>query len=63
MEDKTMMEILHDNCKKEQTRKAIARQQYKEEQEYGKKWCKRLLITGITCIALEVLIIIVERMI
>lgn len=63
MEDKKMLEILHDNCKKEQTRKSVARQQYKEEQEYGKKWCKIITITGITCIALEVLIIIVERMI
>lgn len=63
MEDKKMLDIIHNNCKKEQTRKAVARQQYKEEQQQGKKWCKIITISGITCIALEVLIIIVERMI
>ena len=48
MEDKKMLDIIHNNCKKEQTRKAVERQnkinQYKEEQEYGKKWSKRLYL-------------------
>lgn len=61
MEDKKMLEIIHNNCKKEQIRKAVAKQ--KIEQQLGAKWNKRLAITGITCLILEILILVVERMI
>lgn len=63
MEDKKMLDIIHSNCKKEQIRKAVAKQQYKKEQQCGAKWNKRLVITGITCLILEILILVVERMI
>ena len=63
MEDKKMLDIIHNNCKKEQTRKAVAKQQYIEEQQQGKKWCRRIALTGIICVLIEVTIVIIERMI
>ena len=48
-EENKMLEIIHNNCKK--------------EQEYGKKWCRRILITGIICVILEVATVIIERVI
>lgn len=62
MEDKKMFDIIHNNCKKEQERR-ITKGQYEEEQEYGKKWCRRILITGIICVILEVATVIIERVI
>ena len=59
-ETNNMLEIIHNNCKKEQQRKI---KKYKEEQEYGKKWCRRILITGIICVILEIATIIIERVI
>ena len=59
-EENKMLEIIHNNCKKEQERRK-ENQQYKEEQEYGKKWCRRLLITGIICVILEIATVIIER--
>jgi len=59
-ETNNMLEIIHNNCKKEQQRKIKG---YNEEQEYGKKWCRRILITGIICVILEVATIIIERVI
>ena len=61
-ETNNMLEIIHKNCKKEQERR-IAKEQYEEEQEYGKKWCKRILIIGILCVIFEVTILIFERVI
>jgi len=61
-EENKMWEIIHKNCKKEQERR-IAKEQYEEEQEYGKKWCRRILITGIVCVILEVATVIIERVI
>ena len=67
MEDKKMLDIIHNNCKKEQIRRAVAKQnkinQYNEEQQQGKKWCKLITITGIICVLIEVTIIIMERVI
>lgn len=63
MEDKKMLDIIHNNCKKEQTRRAVAKQQYKKEQQWGAKWNKRLVITGIICMTIEIAIVIIERMI
>lgn len=62
METNKMLNIIHNNCKKEQERR-ISKEQYKEEQEYGKKWCHRILITGIICVILEVATVIIERVI
>ena len=59
-ETNNMFEIIHNNCKKEQQRKI---KEYNEEQEYGKKWCRRLLITGVVCVILEIATIIIERVI
>ena len=67
MEDKKMLDIIHNNCKKEQIRRAVAKQnkinQYNEEQQQGKKWCKIITITGIICVLIEVTIIIMDRVI
>ena len=63
MEDKKMLDIIHNNCKKEQIRKAVARQQYTEEQQQGKKWCKIVALTGLICVLIEVTIVIIERVI
>lgn len=61
-ETNNMLDIIHNNCKKEQERR-ITKEQYEEEQEYGKKWCRRILITGIICVILEVATVIIERMV
>ena len=61
-EENKMLEIIHNNCKQEQE-KRIAKEQYEEEQEYGKKWCKRILITGIICVIFEIAVLIIERVI
>ena len=62
-EENKMLEIIHNNCKKEQERRNIKEKKLQEEQEYGKKWCRRILITGIICVILEVATVIVERVI
>ena len=62
MEDKKMLDIIHNNCKKEQTRKAVEKQ-CKKEQQQGKKWCRRIALTGIICVLIEVTIVIMERVI
>ena len=62
-ETNNMFDIIHNNCKKEQERRNVKEKKLQEEQEYGKKWCKRILITGILCVVFEVTILIFERVI
>ena len=58
-----MLDIIHNNCKKEQTRKAVEKQQYIQEQQQGKKWCRRIALTGIICVLIEITIVLMERVI
>lgn len=65
MEDKKMLDIIHINRKKEQIRRIQEqeRQEYIKEQQQGKKWCRRIALTGIICVLIEVTIVIMERVI
>lgn len=66
-ETEKMLDIIHNNCKKEQIRKVVEKQnkinQYNQEQQQGKKWCKIVALTGIICVLIEVTIVIMERVI
>jgi len=60
-----MLEIIHNNCKKEQLKRKLQRQEkimrYNKEQEQGKKMCKRIAITLGLCLIIETAVIIIER--
>lgn len=58
-----MLEIIHNNCKKEQLKRQRIEQQkqYNKEQEFGKKMCKYVFIACSTCLVIELAIVLIER--
>ena len=64
-EENKMLEIIHQNCKKEQLRRYNEKvvQKIKQKEQHYNKLNKILMTTGIICIIIEIAILVIERMV
>ena len=61
MEDKKMLDIIHNNCKKEQLKRhnqQVVKEIKKREKHYSRLE-KILLATGLICLSIEILILVI----
>lgn len=64
-EENKMLEIIHQNCKKEQQKRINNERlnEIKQQEQHYKKLNKILIVTGIVCVLVEITILVIERMV
>ena len=62
-EENKMLEIIHNNCKQEQQRRYNQQklENVKRQERHYKRLNKILLTTGLICIAIETIVLIIEK--